>query len=164
MKTGTRLIPLTQGQFAVVDAVDYDWLSQWNWCVLKEQTQQGLKFYAKRGSIEGTILMHVEIAKRTGLHQHKGCDHRDGNGLNNTRSNIRPSTPSQNCANRTKIAGTSSRYKGVTLHKGRWVARIKVRGKSQNLGSFAIESDAGEAYRAAALRTFGEYACLVQRL
>ena len=27
-----KLIPLTQGRNAVVDAVDYEWLMQWNWC------------------------------------------------------------------------------------------------------------------------------------
>ena len=26
-----RLIPLTQGKYALVDAADYDWLSQWRW-------------------------------------------------------------------------------------------------------------------------------------
>ena len=28
----TRLIPLTKGQFAIVDAVDYEWLNQWRVC------------------------------------------------------------------------------------------------------------------------------------
>jgi hypothetical protein len=27
-----RLIPLTQGQFAKVDAADFEWLNQWKWC------------------------------------------------------------------------------------------------------------------------------------
>ena len=39
-----RLIPLTQGQNAIVDVEDFEWLDQWNWCA----QWTGRHFYAVR--------------------------------------------------------------------------------------------------------------------
>ncbi len=35
-----KLIPLTQGKFAIVDAEDYDWLMQWKWQLLKDVKEE----------------------------------------------------------------------------------------------------------------------------
>ncbi len=53
-------------------------------------------------------------------------------------------------------------YKGVSFHKPvqKWVAHIKFNGKVQHLGYFEDEREAAEAYNAAALEHFGEYAKL----
>ncbi len=47
-----------------------------------------------------------------------GIDHRNGNGCDNRRSNLRAATDSQNAANRRKPRGGTSRYKGVA-----WIRR-----------------------------------------
>lgn len=44
-----KQIPLTQGQFVLVDDADYDWLNQWKWNVLK---MNGGNFYAVRSSLK----------------------------------------------------------------------------------------------------------------
>src|SRR5260221_3297120 len=65
-----------------------------------------------------TIGMHRQITGR------KGCDHSDGNTLNECDYNLRPATQRQNVRNRRKQARpTSSRYKGVSFcGKGKWQA------------------------------------------
>jgi hypothetical protein len=57
---------------------------------------------------------------------------------------------------------TSSVYKGVSFDKnsGKWVVRIKVDGVYKNMGLFKIEKEAAEAYNAAALKFYKNYARL----
>lgn len=163
MNTDTRLIPLTQGKFAIVDAIDYEWLTRFKWSAMKQITTTGVLWYAVRHGPKPEVkvmLMHREIAAKQGL-QSKRYDHADHNGLNNVRENIRPCTPSQNRANSRKMAGTTSRFKGVHWHtnSSRWRAAIYVLGKKFWLGNFRSETDAAFAYAVAARRYFGDFAC-----
>jgi len=54
-----KLITLTQGKFAIVDAEDYDWLSQYKWCAAKDR----YTFYAHRGCNGTTVSMHRAIMR-----------------------------------------------------------------------------------------------------
>jgi hypothetical protein len=87
-------------------------------------------------------------------------DHRDGNGLNNTRGNLRPATHAQNQHNSRLRKDNQSGFKGVHRQGNRWVARIRVDGEQKHLGSFRTPEEAARAYDAAALRLRGEYARL----
>lgn len=165
MKTDTRLIPLTQGQFSIVDAVDYEFLMQWSWYALKVKTSRGIFWYACRKPASGCIYMHREIARLAGLPKAKYYDHKDRNRLNNTRSNIRPATPRQSLMNRVKSAGKTSQYKGVCWDKSRnkWMSYIHLGirpGQGKSLGRFDNELDAARAYEVAAMKHYGEFACL----
>ena len=95
-----------------------------------------------------SIRMHQQIL---GKHP-KGfvTDHIDGNGLNNQRHNLRFITQRQNSQNRVNVA-SSSRYPGVCWYKerGKWVASIRVKGRSKHLGCFTYEEDASQAYKKA---------------
>ncbi len=104
--------------------------------------------------------MHQEIAKRAGIPPSRQYDHRDRNGLNNTRGNIRPSNHQLNMANSKKSVGKSSKHKGVIWNKARkkWHAQIGFNGDNIYLGLFDNEDDAGEAYVVAAIQLFGEFA------
>ncbi len=74
-------------------------------------------------------------------------DHRDGNGLNNTRDNLRHVTVRQNQQNRRNI-NKSSIYPGVCRIKnsGKWCATICINGKNKRLGNYNTEREAFNAY------------------
>jgi hypothetical protein len=151
-----REIPLTQGQVALVDTGDYDFLMQWKWAYFRTKT--GKTGYAGRSAPNSTYLyMHRII-----LDAPKGVqvDHKDLNGLNNIRANLRFCTPSQNSQNRAKDSRCSSQYKGVSWHKssGLWFACLNISHKRHYLGYFRSEIDAAIAYNAAAIKHFGEFA------
>lgn len=152
---GTRAILLTQGKVAIVDAVDYEYLSQWRW----HASKRGQTFYAghniKTNGRRTAIYMHQLIAG-------KGADHRDGDGLNNTRDNLRLATHQQNMSNQRVRKDNRSGYKGVAWHKPckKWHARIHFNGKRISLGYFAVIEEAALAYNEAAKQLFGEFARL----
>ena len=89
-------------------------------------------------------------------------DHIDGNGLNNTRSNLRLVTHSENLTNRKGWAKSSSKYKGVTWYKrgSKWQAKICPKGKTIHLGYFENEDEAAIAYNNAVPIYFNKVASL----
>jgi hypothetical protein len=88
-------------------------------------------------------------------------DHKDNDGLNCQRYNLRVTTVDKNNKNRRSFIG-SSRYKGVSWNKrlSKWIARIANNGKDIYLGAFEDETEAAIAYDRAATERHGEYANL----
>ena len=152
------MIPLTPENFAIVDPEDVAFLSRWKW---QFRSLSGRNYAYRKTTIKGVelnIAMHREIL---GVADPKVfVDHKNGNGLDNRKDNLRMATNSQNQANRQKLRGGTSRYKGVCWNAklSRWQAGIKVNGKSFHLGLFASETDAANAYDKAARERFGEFA------
>jgi hypothetical protein len=89
-------------------------------------------------------------------------DHRDTNGLNNQKTNLRICTVAQNQMNKRKSPNKSSQYKGVFWHKNkeRWKATIRVNDTNIHLGSFKVEKEAALAYDKIAMEWCGQYARL----
>ena len=148
-----------KGFFAIVDDEDYEWLSQYKWYGKKSKNG---KLYACTPIQKTIICMHSMI-----LAVPKGLtgDHKNNDGLDNTRNNLRIATVSQNNANKKTSTSPSktSVYKGV--HKRNkassfWIAKLTVNMKTIYIGSFATEDEAGKAYDKAATPYFGEFAYL----
>jgi hypothetical protein len=147
-----KTIPLTRGLFALVDDEDHEAISAHNWCAVRTRTPG--QFYAMRSGPRPArvkIWMHVVV---NGTADGFLTDHRDGDGLNNRRSNLRTVTDQQNQRNHTrKRAGCGSPYRGVGWHglRSKWVAYIRIDGKQRHLGLFDSEIDAAGAYDAAGI-------------
>ncbi len=152
-----RQIQLTQGKYALVDDEDYEWLSQWKW----HADKKGNNYYAKRNfMVEG-------VRKNTYIHRdimnppkYMEIDHKNGDGLDNRRKNLRVCTKSQNAMNRKSQKYSTSIYLGVSWdkEKKRWRAIIKANGKTKKLGRFKTELEAAIIYNIAARKYFGEFA------
>lgn len=87
-------------------------------------------------------------------------DHINGIKADNRIVNLRLATPTQNQQNK---AGSGQYAKGVTWRDRQtkpWQAKIRVNGERLHLGSFATHDEAAEAYKQAALKYHGEFACL----
>jgi len=156
----TVAIALNHGQTVIVDEVDAD-LAAFRWKAEKKHTT----FYAKRTArqTDGRRIsetLHKVIAYRMGL---VGMiDHRDRDGLNCRRENLRSATPSQSGANRGMQKNNTSGVKGVSWDKkaGKWWAYIRVNGKVRHLGRFTDLEAARAASDKAREEAFGPYACI----
>lgn len=153
-----KKIPLTQGHFALVDDDNYDELAKYKWHVFRAPAD---KRYAVRGIWDGekvrAIRMHRQIL---GAKPGQLVDHKDHDGLNNQRSNIRLCTSQQNTRYRRPVSGCSSEFKGVSWNKAsrKWSAGIKIKGRLKSLGRFNREYCAAIAYDIAARKYFGDFA------
>ena len=89
-------------------------------------------------------------------------EHKDLDKSNNRINNLRPSSRSQNNANKPKQRNNTSGYKGVFWNKQvkKWLAYTKQYGKQIRIGWFNNKIMAAHAYDAKALELFGEFARL----
>lgn len=156
-----RLISLTKGMYVIVDAADYEWLMQWKWYAMRSKDSK--TYYAARDerprqgetTERKTTLMHRAIAERKG----QGLvDHGDHDGLNCTRLNLRPCTVTQNLGNTRLRKDNKIGIKGVQKRGDKYYARIRHNGIKERFGPFDFPEEAGDAYKKAALRVFGEFA------
>jgi len=92
------------------------------------------------GTGKATMMLHHCILGRP-LHGLE-IDHKNGNGLDNRRANIRVVSRSTNQHNST-IKG----HRGVSKHGGGYRARITVNGEVTLIGQFNSASEASEAYK-----------------
>ena len=149
-----RYISLTRGQFAVVDAADFEWLTKYRWHAL----WSGDIFYASRKEHGSSIRMHREIMRPPeGMVVH----HVNGNGLDNRRANLCVCTQPENIRNIGPRVG-SSRFKGIWFDRAnnKWCAGITVGCTTTNLGRFESEVEAAKARDRKVFELWGPFAYL----
>lgn len=151
-------ILLKNGMSSLVDDDDYEKLNKSKWMCRRA----GNTFYAIRsdwsnGSVKSERMHRTIISAKLGEH----VDHKDGNGLNNQKGNLRICTRSQNMHNMRPHRDNGTGYKGVCRHKsGLWGARICINRKIISLKYYKTPRDAAIAYNEAAKKYCGEFALL----
>lgn len=146
-------IILNDNSIALVDDEDYDKLKNLSWYIQKGRYTN----YAMHSTRVGKKVIHIGMHNLvTGI---KLVDHRDSNGLNNQKQNLRSCTNSQNMQSRSKTWSKSG-FKGVSYCRRDFVyiAAIGINGKSIRIGSFSTGLLAAKAYDTKALEIFGEFA------
>jgi hypothetical protein len=154
-------ILLTQDKITLVDDEDYEWLNQWKWC-----TQKGkYTSYAMRGVWDGQrerqLRMHREILGLS-FYDGKLVDHKNRNGLDNRRENLRLATTVINAYNCKKRVDNSSGFRGVHWcnTRGKWITQISIGKLRKKCGSFNDPILAAMAYDQAAMKYKGDDAIL----
>ena len=127
----------------------------------------GYKLYSSKPASVWYVSIRSPGAKpKTQMYLHKfltgfrRTDFRNGNGLDNRRSNLRRCTQLENLRNSARHRDATSKFKGLTFYKkrNRWVARIHAGGRRIWGGQYKTELEAALAYNKLALTHFGEFA------
>jgi hypothetical protein len=157
-------IQLSQGQVAIVDDADFEWLNQWKWYAAWRPSVQ--KFYAVRNPPRGERSSTPVVMHRIIMGAEKGAlvDHiKNQETLNNQRSNLRLATRAQNAVNSRLRSDNSSGFRGVSWHKAanKWISQLRCHdAKFKLIGFFTNKIEAARAWDMAAIEHFGEFACL----
>lgn len=156
-----KQIPVGHGLVALVDDEDYDRLAQHKWFVhIRGRTQRGNRFHG----VKRNASLHHEVLGVTSQQLNgKVVDHKDGNVLNNQKSNLRIVTTAQNNLNKRKGSNNRSGYIGVyrdSYYYDCWRWMVKHNGKKVAGGICTTAREAARQRDAAARIYHGEFAVL----
>jgi len=146
---------LVKGYECFVDDIDGD-LALSFWTLVTSPKTNNL--YLKRGYNQTIHRIIMARVLERELLTHERVDHKNRNGLDNTRSNLRVATPTQNQANRKVQKNNKLGLKGVHAERNKFRAAIRVNGIYHNLGAFDTPEEAHAAYCEAAREYHGEFA------
>lgn len=156
-----RKVKLTQGQYALVDAEDYDRITQHKWWAQWYKNTQS--YYAQRRAVIGGKVVHLAMHREILGLEHSDArfaDHiKPGKTLDNRRKNLRAADHSESAMNKRCYKNNSTGYKGVYPYKDRFTACIQVRGMRFRLGIFTTAQKAARAYRTAAAKYHCDFMC-----
>lgn len=153
-------VRMPRGYYVLVDASDFPLIADYSWHASGDgETIVYANTWSYRSGIRRPLRMHRLIMNPP---DNLVVDHKNGNTLDNRRSNLRVCTSRENNLNLPGKPNTSSQFKGVKwrAERGTWIATIYVDGRTQYLGSTRDERAAAKLYNEAAKLHFGEFAWL----
>lgn len=140
----------------LVDDDNFEALNKVTWSLAKRgKTKYAIhQVFGKKAEYMHRIIMRADVTEVV--------DHKDHNGLNNQKNNLRKCSDGQNKSNVSHHRDSTSKYLGVCWNKqvNKWQAQIHKNTKSYKLGFFDSENDAAVAYNERARELHGEFANL----
>jgi hypothetical protein len=156
MATAHIEILLSRNKKTIIDIDDYDFVREFRWYAKEDnRTWYAIARFGQR--YEKQVFMHKML---TG---YKITDHKNNDGLDNRRDNLREASNTESARNRRTPTNSKSKYKGVypivDANTTYWCAHIKI-GKNKRLflGVYKDEETAAMAYDGAAIEFHGEFA------
>ena len=152
-----------KGLLVDVDEEDVAFVQSHTWYIEQQDARTGGLYYFVTNMYVGDRRVKQKMHRLLA-----GCtsgdgnvvDHKDGNTLNNKKDNLRICTSRENSRNaKTPKTNTSGR-KGVSFRNNKYVANIKIDGKTRYIGAYDYIEDAYAAYCAMAIEYFGDFARL----
>lgn len=146
-------------KFALVDNEDFEYLNQFKWYYDNSGKYAMRRFYYKDKKSK-IISMHRFIMKPP---KDKLIDHKNMDGLDNRKSNLRICGKRENAINTALRKNNKSGYTGVhhnTKSTPPWRVNLKENGKQVCVGYFYDVKEAAKAYNEKAKELYGEYARL----
>ena len=108
-------VPLTHGKVAIIDEQDAERVLRYNWFVMGDRNiYAAADIQNPDGKHELWMLHRFILQPPLGVQ----VDHRDGDGLNNCRSNLRLASRNQNTQNLRRPKNNKSGFKGVSWSAG----------------------------------------------
>lgn len=167
METEANEIPpvevsLSQGEVALIDAEDAERVNQFKWTLQVKKDRKKKTMYARRSiwskEKQTTVWLHRFILNAP---ENMQVDHKNGDGLDCRKSNLRLATNSQNHCN-IVVENKTTGFRGVAVGRRGvgFCARIKIEGKQVNLGTFVTAEEAARAYDLKAKELHKEFAVL----
>jgi hypothetical protein len=140
-----------------IDDEDYNKIKKYVWFIKKLRSNYYAWSSIRINGKSKTIQMHQIIM---GNVKNKIIDHKNMNGIDNRKCNLRFCTYSENRMNTQARKDNKSGLKGVSFFKNinRWIARIMITDKSIYLGCYKTAKKAHLAYCEAAKKYHGEFA------
>ena len=159
LKKVCRLIKLNSGEYARVSEEDYERLKQHKWYLFKsEKWLYAIRTVSEEGK-QKTIYMHREVMGVSDAKVY--VDHRDHDGLNNQRENLRISNNRHNQYNVGKKTTSKQKYKNIRqLSAKRWQVRFRTPDGRRVEKVTYSEEDAVKLYNELAVKYHGEFAYL----
>ena len=116
------------------DKEDYDIVCKYNWRILKNK--QGNNYYVI--SNQNNILMHRLIMK---FPKEKVIDHKNHNGLDNRKKNLKICSQYENMQNQSKRINNKSGYSNICFEKNRnkWVVYININKRKKKVRTNTFE-------------------------
>lgn len=160
----TIAVPLGRA-FALIDDEDADLVLQYKWNAFVAKMGTDSLIYARRyvpatGGVHGatTASMHRMILNAP---KNIWVDHRNNNGLDNRRANLRLANPQQNAVNRAaKLTKSATGFHGVYRKGEEYFGKVNERSKLHVTDLFSTARMAAVARDALALEIHGEFATL----
>lgn len=149
---------LLHGHEVLIDDDDIQRVSEKSWQLfnLRKNDLYFIHRVRENGKVVKTIFLHRFIMGITDPKVY--VDHKNGNKLDNRKSNLRPCSKADNQRNCRMNGRNKTGYKGVYRERGKFKANVTINGVTKFVAYKQTAYEAHLAYCRAALKYYGEFA------